>query len=128
MQTSKTGDGPELDPICLGERSARLSRLEHLDQCRDRKAIGKAVAATGLLVQFPPLELGPRIAEQSRRRAGLLHAQAQIAGGDQDAGAEQDALATALRRGRPHSFQYLLRLKEIAAIVERDAIAQRGMT
>src|SRR5579883_1637043 len=127
MQPSKTDDGPELDPICLGERGARLSRLEHLDQCCDRKAVGKAVAATGLLVQLSPLELGPRIAEQSRRRAGLLHAEAQVRAGDQDAGAQEDALAAALRRGGPHRFQYLLRLEEIAAIVKRDAIAQRRM-
>ena len=67
-------------------------------------------------------------ASPSRRpRVRLLHAQPQIRGRDLDAGPQQDPFAAALRRRRPHRFQDLLRLPEIAAVVEHDAVAQRRM-
>ena len=68
-----------------------------------------------------------RLAEQPCRDVRLLHAQPQIGGRDQDAGAQQNPLAAALRRRRPHRFEDLLRFPEIAAVVERKAVAQRGM-
>ena len=76
-------------------------------QRRDRKAVGKAVAA-GRLAHAQRLEFAERLAEQPRRGVRLLHAQPQIGVGDLDAGAQQDPLAAALRRRRPHRFQDLL--------------------
>ena len=47
--------------------------------------------------------------------------------GDQDAGAEQDAFAAALGRGRPDRFEDYPRFPEVAAVVQGDAVAQRRM-
>ena len=89
--------------------------LQQRRQRRGRKAVGKSVAAGGRLAQAERVEFAQRLAEQPRRRVRLLHPQPQIGVGDLDAGPQQDPLAAALRRRRPHRFQDLLRFPEIAA-------------
>src|SRR6266516_4942708 len=73
------------------------------------------------------IELGQRLAKIPRRRTRLLHPQPEIAVGDVDAGPQQDPLASALRRRRPHRLQDLLRFPEISGVVERNSVAQRRM-
>jgi hypothetical protein len=70
-------------------------------------------------------QFAQRLTQQPKCRPRRLHAQPQIGIGNQDAGAPQDALASALRSRRRHRLQDFARLPEITAVVEHDPITQR---
>src|SRR6478735_11669907 len=83
---SSSADGPEGHPIGLVEKWPLQFGLNERCQRRDREAVGKPVARVGAHAERA--EFVERVAEQPRRGAGLLHAQPQIRGRDQNTGAE----------------------------------------
>ena len=65
--------GRESHPIGLGEQRPGQFGLDERHQCRDRKAVGKPIAAGTAHAQC--FQLTERLPEQPRRDVGLLHAQ-----------------------------------------------------
>src|ERR1700759_4452544 len=89
---SWTAEGGESDPVGLGQRWPLHPPFQGEGQGLDRKIVGKAVAGANGAAMSERAKFGERLAEHPARRARLLHPQPQIAVGDQDAGAQQDAL------------------------------------
>src|SRR5437868_15205827 len=101
---SCSADGGKGDPIGLGKLEFGRFRLQEGGEFGRGEAVGKAIAGACRLARRERLELLQRLAKQPRRGVRLLHAQAQIAIGDLDAGAQQDALASALGCGGPYGL------------------------
>src|SRR5215467_7872368 len=120
-------NGSQSYPVGLGELRPLQPSLQGCQERLDWKAVGKAVPGNRRLALTERAQLGQGVAKQARGRSAFLHAQPQIGIGDQDAGAQQDPLAPALRSSRPHGLEDLARLPEVTAIVEHDAVAQRRM-
>jgi len=109
-------------PIATQSALHKAGSASLVFNCAANAAVGKQAtkpspAATALRA---PSALSSTNASPNSRRRGvrLLHPQAKIGVGDLDAGAQQDALATALRSSGPYRFQHLLGFPEISGIVE----------
>src|SRR6266508_2133223 len=92
--------GPKGHPVGLGEQRPLQFGLDEARQAATRKAVGEPVAAGAALAER--LEFAERLARAAFAAAcGFCMRSRKLAVAIWDAGAQQDALAAALRRGRP---------------------------